>query len=359
MATVDISRISEMDAIILCLPTPLGIHNEPDMSFLIDAIENILPYLRKGQLVSLESTTYPGTTEEVISPRVGEAGYVIGTEIFIAYSPERVDTGNAVFTVHSTPKIIGGITERCLEIGCALYGSVIETIIPVSSTKVAEMTKLLENVFRAVNIGLVNELKIAANKMGIDIWEAIEAASTKPFGFMPFYPGPGLGGHCIPIDPYYLKWKAREYGVYTRFIELAGEINTSMPQWIISKVQDGLNMQKKSVNGSTILVLGIAYKKNVSDISESPSLQILRLLIEKGAKVDYSDRYIPCLERKRKHEFNITSVSLTIDAIKSYDCVIIATDHDYYDYEMIQAHAKLVVDSRGRYKEKCHNIIKA
>lgn len=270
-ATTDFSRASEVDALILCVPTPLGNHKEPDLSFITNTLNSLLPYLRKGQIISLESTTYPGTTEEELRPALESKGFTVGKDIFLVYSPEREDPGNPKFSTNNTPKIVGGSTSECLEIGLALYSRIVEKVIPVSSTQVAEMTKILENIYRAVNIGLVNELKILADKMEIDIWEVIDAAATKPFGFTPFYPGPGLGGHCIPIDPFYLTWKAKEYGISTRFIELAGEINTAMPNWVVSKVIDALNDQGKALKNSRILVLGIAYKKNIDDSRESPA----------------------------------------------------------------------------------------
>ncbi|MCW8831239.1 MAG: nucleotide sugar dehydrogenase, partial [Gammaproteobacteria bacterium] len=269
-ATIDFSRASEVDALILCVPTPLDQHREPDLSFVLDTTDSLLPYIRKGQVMSLESTTYPGTTDEELKPRIESTGLKVGKDVFLVYSPEREDPGNENFTTQTIPKVCGGDNEACQEVGMALYGQVINKVVSVSSTRAAEMTKLLENIHRAVNIGLVNEMKIVADKMGIDIYEVIDAAATKPFGFVPYYPGPGLGGHCIPIDPFYLTWKAREYGINTRFIELAGEVNSNMPEWVVSKVVQGLNAHKKSINGSRILMLGIAYKKNVDDMRESP-----------------------------------------------------------------------------------------
>jgi len=289
LPTTDFSKAHETDALILCVPTPLNDHREPDLSYVIGSLEAVLPYLKKGQVLSLESTTYPGTTEEELKPRIEKLGFVIGENFYLVYSPEREDPNNPDYTTKTIPKVCGGTTKACMEIGTALYDQIIDTVIPVSSTQAAEMTKILENSFRAVNIALVNELKIVAERMGIDLFEVIRAAATKPFGFMPFYPGPGLGGHCIPIDPFYLTWKAREYGVATKFIELAGEINIGMPDYVISKVMDALNTKGKSVNGSKILILGIAYKKNVDDMRESPSVELMEKLEAKGAKISYSD----------------------------------------------------------------------
>jgi len=318
-----------------------------------------MPHMRKGQVVSLESTTYPGTTEEELLPRIESTGLKVGVDAFLVYSPEREDPGNPDFTTNTIPKICGGVTENCLEVGLALYGQVIDTVVPVSSTKAAEMTKLLENIHRAVNIGLVNEMKVVADKMGIDIFEVIDAAATKPFGFVPYYPGPGLGGHCIPIDPFYLTWKAREYGINTRFIELAGEVNSNMPEYVIGKVSAGLNSQKKSINGSRILVLGIAYKKNVDDMRESPSVEIMSLLQKQGANVAYSDPYLPTFPKMRRYTFDLQSEDLTADNLASYDCVLIATNHDDFDYELIKKNAQLVIDTRGVYREADEKVIKA
>ena len=288
-ATDTFSRASEPDALILCVPTPLNRNREPDLSFVRSTMNSILPHLRSGQLISLESTTYPGTTEEELRSRIEEAGFVVGQDIFLVYSPEREDPGNPIYNTRNIPKVCGGSTGDCLEVGQALYGEVMDQVVPLSSTRAAELTKLLENIYRAVNIGLVNELKIVADRMGIDIREVIDAAATKPFGFTPFYPGPGLGGHCIPIDPFYLTWKAREYGVNTRFIELAGEVNTAMPHWVVGKIMDGLNERGQALKGARILVLGLAYKKNVDDPRESPAMEIMEILRSKGAELDYSD----------------------------------------------------------------------
>ena len=348
-ATTDFTEIAAMDAVILCLPTPLGRHREPDLSFVTGTTETLLPHLRPGQVISLESTTYPGTTDEELLPRLESTGLEVGKDLFLVYSPEREDPGNPEFGTGNIPKVCGGHTDTCLAAGVALYEQAIDTVVPVSSTRVAEMTKLLENIHRAVNIGLVNEMKVVADRMGINIHEVIDAAGTKPFGFTPYYPGPGLGGHCIPIDPFYLTWKAREYGINTRFIELAGEVNTAMPKWVVGKVVDALNSAGMAVRGARILVLGIAYKKNVDDMRESPSAALLELLSERGAEVAYSDPHVPAFPRMRKHHFDLSSVDLDADTLGQYDLVLLATDHDAFDYAMIREHARLIVDTRGRY----------
>lgn len=358
-ATTDFNRASDVDALILCVPTPLNKYREPDLSFVLDTTDSLVPYLRAGQVVSLESTTYPGTTDEELLPRIESRGFKVGQDVFLVYSPEREDPGNPNFTTRTIPKVCGGHTPACQEVGIALYGQVIDRVVPVSSTRAAEMTKLLENIHRAVNIGLVNEMKIVADKMGIDIHEVIRAAATKPFGFVPYYPGPGLGGHCIPIDPFYLTWKAREYGLHTRFIELAGEVNSAMPDYVVGKLASALNQRKKSVNGSRVLVLGIAYKKNVDDMRESPSVFIMERLRDLGADVQYSDSHVPVFPKMREHHFELSSVDLTAESVASYDCVLVATDHDSVDYALVQAHAQLIVDSRGRYLEPAENIVKA
>lgn len=358
-ATTDFTRVSECDALILCVPTPLNKYREPDMSFVINTTDALKPYLREGQIVSLESTTYPGTTEEELLPRVQEGGLVVGDNIFLVYSPEREDPGNPNFETRTIPKVIGGHTPNCLAVGMALYEQAIEKVVPVSSTKAAEMTKLLENIHRAVNIGLVNEMKVVANRMGIDIFEVVDAAATKPFGFTAYYPGPGLGGHCIPIDPFYLTWKAREYGVNTRFIELSGEVNQAMPDYVVGKLMDGLNNAGKALKGSRVLVLGIAYKKNVDDMRESPSVEIMELIEAKGGIVAYSDPHVPVFPKMREHTFMLSSEPLTAENLNSFDAVILATDHDRFDYELIKQHASLVIDSRGKYRAPAKNIIKA
>lgn len=357
--TVDFNRASETDALIICVPTPLNRHREPDLSFVLNTVETLLPHLRAGQLVSLESTTYPGTTDEELLTRIEKQGFRAGENIFLVYSPEREDPGNPTFSTRSIPKICGGSTAACLQAGLALYEQVIDHVVPVSSTRVAELTKLLENIHRAVNIGLVNEMKMVADRMDIDIHEVIRAAATKPFGFVPYYPGPGLGGHCIPIDPFYLTWKAREYGLHTRFIELAGEVNSSMPDYVIGKVAHALNTAEKPINGSRILVLGIAYKKNVDDMRESPSVILMEKLGRMGASIAYSDPHIPVFPSMRGHHFELASVDLTATSLASFDCVLLATDHDRFDYDLIRDNARLIVDTRGRYLEPHCHITKA
>jgi UDP-N-acetyl-D-glucosamine dehydrogenase len=356
-ATSDYGRAGEPDAIIICVPTPLGRHHEPDLSFVVSTTDALVPYLRHGQLVSLESTSYPGTTDELLRPRIEREGFVIGEEVFLVFSPERTDPGNHQFPINRIPKVVGGMTAACLKAGLALYGAVVERTVPVSSCRVAELAKLLENIYRCVNIGLVNELKLVADRMDINIWEVIDAAATKPFGFTPFYPGPGLGGHCIPIDPFYLTWKAREYGMHTRFIELAGEINTAMPAWVVGKVADALNERGRAVNGAKILLLGVAYKKNIDDSRESPALELLEMLTDQGANVSYADPHIPAIPPTRRHRFDMRSVAVTPETLAAVDCVVIATDHDAFDYEMIAAHAKLVIDTRGRYRRPRPNVV--
>lgn len=349
-ATSDFSKVQEADAIILCVPTPLNKYREPDLSFVLNTTDMIVPYMRKGQMLSLESTTYPGTTVEEIRPRLEKEGLVVGEDIFLVFSPEREDPGNPNYTTETIPKVCGGDTPACQEAGEALYSAVINKVVKVSSTRVAEMTKLLENIHRSVNIGLVNEMKILADKMDIDIHEVIDAAATKPFGFVPYYPGPGIGGHCIPIDPFYLTWKAREFGLHTRFIELAGEINSNMPNWVVNKIADALNTHEKPIKGSKVLVLGIAYKKNVDDMRESPSLTLMEILEEKGAQVAYSDPHVPSFPHMREHHFDLTSVPLTPETLKEYDCAVLATAHCAFDYPMIAAHANLIIDTRGAFK---------
>lgn len=357
--TTDFSRAAQADALILCVPTPLNKYREPDLSYVLTTTEQIVPYLRAGQVVSLESTTYPGTTEEELLPRVTSGGLVVGRDIFLVYSPEREDPGNPNFTTNTIPKVVGGHTGACLEIGRALYAKAIDRIVPVSSTKAAEMTKLLENIHRAVNIGLVNEMKIVADRMGIDIFEVIDAAATKPFGFTAYYPGPGLGGHCIPIDPFYLTWKAREYGLHTRFIELSGEINRAMPEYVMGKLVHALNLRKKALNGAKVLVLGIAYKKNVDDMRESPAVEIMELISASGAEVSYSDPHVPVFPKMREHSFDLSSVALTPASVAGFDAVVLATDHAKFDYAMIRDHAQLIVDSRGIYRDPADHIVKA
>lgn len=359
VATGDISSLHDADALIICLPTPLGNHREPDLSFVLSSVNSFLPYLRVGQVISLESTTFPGTTDELLKPLLESTGLIIGQDIGLVYSPEREDPGNPNFSTKTIPKIVSGISENCLEIGIALYSGIVDKVVPVTSTKVAELTKLLENIHRAVNIGLVNEMKIVADKMNIDIHEVIKAASTKPFGFVPYYPGPGLGGHCIPIDPFYLTWKAKEFGINTKFIELAGEINSSMPSWVVDKVAEALNSKLLSIKGSKILILGISYKKNIDDMRESPSVELMEILNSKGARIDYSDPYVKTFPKMRKHTFDLKSVEITKESLAQYDCVLLATNHDDFDYPLIQKNAKLIVDTRGVYLEPFLNVVKA
>lgn len=347
-ATGDFARCTEVDALIICVPTPLNAHREPDLSFVMQTLHAMLPHLREGQIISLESTTWPGTTEELIAPALQQQGLIPGQNFALVYSPEREDPGNQRYSTKDIPKVLGGITPNCSELGIELYRRATPKMVPVSSTRAAEMTKLLENIHRAVNIGLVNEMKIVADKMGINIHEVIQAAATKPFGFVAYTPGPGLGGHCIPIDPFYLTWKAREYGINTRFIELAGEINHYMPRWVVHKVTDALNEQGKAVKGSRILILGLAYKKNIDDTRESPAVEIMSLLEEKGAQIAYSDPHVPVFPSKRDYSFDLDSVELSVDHITRYDCILIATDHDAFDYNQLVQHARLIVDTRGR-----------
>jgi UDP-N-acetyl-D-glucosamine dehydrogenase len=349
--TIDFGRIEEADCIIICVPTPLTDKLEPDLSYLLNTTETVAQHLRSGQLIILESTTYPGTTEEMMLPRLQQTGLQVGTDFFLAFSPEREDPGNKSFHTGNIPKVVGGVTPECVERARALYSQAIKQVVCVSSTRVAELTKLLENIYRAVNIALVNELKVLAQKMGIDIWEVIEAASTKPFGYTPFYPGPGLGGHCIPIDPFYLTWKAREYDFATRFIELAGEINISMPYYVLNQLMAALNDRRKCLNGAKILVLGVAYKKDIDDDRESPSYAVMELLVERGAEIAYNDPHIPKLKPGRKHRFPLESVTLSEEVLKSMDAVLILTDHTAYDYAWIVKHAQLVVDTRNATKQ--------
>lgn len=358
-ATADFSRIAEVDAIIICVPTPLSRHREPDLSFIVETMKAITPHLRAGQLLSLESTTWPGTTEEVLRPFIDERGLTIGQDFFLVYSPEREDPGNPDFTTHSIPKVVGGSTGNCRKLGESLYATAVDRVVPVSSTQAAELTKLLENIHRAVNIGLVNEMKIIADRMGIDIFEVIEAAATKPFGFTAYYPGPGLGGHCIPIDPFYLTWKAREYGLSTHFIELAGEINREMPEWVVSKITEALNAREKALKGARILALGIAYKRDVDDMRESPSVLVMEILRDRGVVIEYSDANVPIFPRMREHRFDLSSVPLTPETLASYDAVVLLTDHSDVDYGMVLEHAKLIIDTRGKYRVAHEKVMKA
>jgi UDP-N-acetyl-D-glucosamine dehydrogenase len=359
-ATSDFAQSSEADALILCVPTPLNKYREPDLSFVLQTVDALLPFIRAGQLISLESTTYPGTTDEELKPRVESGGLRVGDDIFLTYSPEREDPANPDYTTAIIPKVCGGVTANCLQAGKALYSAAIDTVVGVSSTKVAEMTKLLENIHRSVNIGLVNEMKILADKMNIDIYEVIDAAATKPFGFVAYYPGPGIGGHCIPIDPFYLTWKAREYGLHTRFIELAGEINSGMPNWVINKVADALNAHERPIKNSKILVLGIAYKCDVDDMRESPSLAIMEILQEKGAQVSYSDPHVASFPTMREHHFDLQSLAINSQMLQDFDCVVLATAHSAFDYDLIAQHARLIIDTRGAFgKFDQDNIVRA
>ena len=347
-ATSDFRRLSEPDCIIICVPTPLTAKKDPDLQYIEKTADAITKTLRKGQLISLESTTYPGTTEEILLERFRTTGLEVGKDYFLVFSPEREDPGNPKFSTRTIPKVVGGITPDCLEGGRALYGKVIDRVVPVSSTRAAELVKLLENIYRCVNIALVNELKVLTDRMNIDIWEVIDAASTKPFGFTSFYPGPGLGGHCIPIDPFYLSWKAKEYDFSTRFILLAGEVNTSIPYYVVERVGKALNDRSKSIRGSKILVLGVAYKKDVDDVRESPALEIMEILQHNGAVLSYSDPYIPRLHKMRAYDFShMSSLDLTEDLLKSQDLVLITTDHTSVDYQRVVDHAQLVVDTRN------------
>jgi len=348
--TIDFSRLKEADCILICVPTPLTDKMEPDLSYLLSTTETISQHLRQGHLIVLESTTYPGTTEEMLLPSLASSGMRIGEDFFLAFSPEREDPGNKKYHAANTPKVVGGVTRPCLEASMALYNTITQTV-PVSSTRAAELTKLLENTFRSVNIAMVNELKILAHKMGIDLFEVIDAAATKPFGYTPFYPGPGLGGHCIPIDPFYLAWKAKEYDFSARFIQLAGEINVSMPYYVIEKTIEALNKHKKSLNGSRIMILGMAYKKDIDDDRESPGYAIMKLLSEKDAVVTYNDPWIPELEPTRKYNFQMTSTAITPEILAEMDAVIIVTDHSDYDFEEIVKFSRIVVDTRNATKD--------
>ena len=342
-ATTDGTRLAEPDAISICVPTPLSKYKDPDVSFIVAATEAVKATLRRGQAIILESTTYPGTTREIMLPALESTGLTVGDDFFLAFSPERVDPGNAKYHTRNTPKVVGGITEACRQVCCALYQPAIDTLVPVSSTEAAELVKLLENTFRSVNIGLVNEMAIVCDKLDVDVWEVIEAAATKPFGFMKFTPGPGLGGHCIPIDPHYLAWKMRGLNYKTRFIDIAGEVNSEMPLFWVRKTIDTLNMNGKAMRDARILVVGVAYKKDIDDMRESPALDIIKLLEQYGAAVSYHDPYVPALE-ENGHKF--ASVPLTAQALAAADCVLIVTDHTSLDYDLIRTHAKLTVDTR-------------
>jgi UDP-N-acetyl-D-glucosamine dehydrogenase len=347
-ATTDFSVIRELDTINICVPTPLRKTKDPDMSYIVSAAEQIAKHLHPGLLIVLESTTYPGTTAEVLQPMFEAKGFKAGRDFFLAFSPERVDPGNEKFNTKNVPKVVGGTTPDCSRVAAALYSTGIDTIVPVSSTQVAEMVKLLENTFRAVNIGLVNELALMCDRMGIDVWEVVDAAKTKPFGFMPFYPGPGLGGHCIPIDPFYLSWKAKQAGFECRFIELAGHVNSSMPHYVADKVGEALNTERKAVNGSSVLVLGVTYKKDIDDIRESPALDVMHVLHQRGADVSYSDPHVPSLGgRDWPGGHELKSVDLTRDALGAFDCVVVLTEHKAFNFKMIADASRLVVDTRN------------
>lgn len=354
-ASTDFSRLSACDVVIICVPTPLTITRDPDISYIQASTEEIAKYLRPGQIITLESTTYPGTTEQVILPLLEETGLKVGRDFFLAFSPERVDPGNKRFTTKNTSKVVGGMTPVCLEIAYALYTQTIANVVPVSSPAAAELTKVFENTYRAVNIAMVNELMMLCDRMGIDIWEVVEAAGTKPFGIQTFYPGPGVGGHCIPIDPFYLTWKAREYDFHTRFIELAGEINVEVSYYVINKITRALNNENKSLKDAKILVLGVAYKKDIDDMRESPAIKIIELLRKQGANITYHDPYIPVIEPHGGSTLHLESVPLTDAALSEADCVLILTDHSSLDYERVAEQAKLIVDTRNATKNVLHN----
>jgi UDP-N-acetyl-D-glucosamine dehydrogenase len=358
-ATTDFAVVAQLDTINICVPTPLRKTKDPDMSYIVSAVEAIAKHLHPGMLIILESTTYPGTTDEVVQPLLEATGLTAGKDFFIAFSPERVDPGNPTFQTHNVPKVVGGLTPTCSQLAAALYGTAIETIVPVSSTRVAEMVKLLENTFRAVNIGLVNELALMCDRMNIDVWEVVDAAKTKPFGFMAFYPGPGLGGHCIPIDPFYLSWKAKQSGFDPRFIELAGHINGGMPHYVVEKVADALNTRRKAINGASILIAGVAYKRDIDDMRESPALDIMGLLHAKGARISYADPYVPEVHgREWAGGFDVRAVDMTRGAIGQYDCVVIATEHKAFDYAAIVEEAELIVDTRNAIKQPHPHVFK-
>ncbi|MBI5420044.1 MAG: nucleotide sugar dehydrogenase [Deltaproteobacteria bacterium] len=346
-ATTDFSALAEADTVNICVPTPLRKTKDPDLSYIVAAAEQVAKYIHKNMLIVLESTTYPGTTDEVLVPMFEQKGLKVGRDIFLAFSPERVDPGNAQYTTKNIPKVVGGVTPACSKVAAALYNGVLDNVHPVSRASVAEMVKLLENTFRSVNIGLVNEIALMCDRMGIDVWEVIDAAKTKPFGFMPFYPGPGIGGHCIPLDPFYLSWKAKQYGFESRFIELAGVINGQMPHFVVDKVGDALNRFRKSVNGAKVLILGVSYKKDVGDVRESPALDIMQLLAKKGAKLSYCDPYVPVLD---EHGIRLQAEKFLAATLRRADCVVIVTDHAAFDYPMVAREAKVVVDTRNALK---------
>jgi UDP-N-acetyl-D-glucosamine dehydrogenase len=358
-ATNDFASVADLDTINICVPTPLRKTKDPDLSYIVAATEKIAEFLKPGTLVILESTTYPGTTEEVVQPILERGGLKAGVDFFLAFSPERVDPGNPTFTTHNVPKVVGGLTPACSALAADLYSAAIETIVPVSSTRVAEMVKLLENTFRAVNIGLVNELALMCDRLGIDVWEVVGAAATKPFGFMPFYPGPGLGGHCIPIDPFYLSWKVRQTGFEPRFIELAGHINGNMPHYVVDKVAEALNSRKKSINGSKVLIAGIAYKRDIDDMRESPALDVMSLLHQKGAVVQFADPWVPHLDAAEwQGGIALEAVEMTSDLLGRVDCVVVTTDHKAFDYARIVRDADVIVDTRNAIKGSHPHVFK-
>ena len=356
-ATTAFETSAGCDALIICVPTPLNVTRDPDLSYVIATMDAIAPHLRPGQLVSLESTTWPGTTHEILTPYFSESGLTIGEDSFLLYSPEREDPGNARFTTQTIPKIAGGETPNCLRAGVAFYETLIDKVVQVSSTQTAEMTKLLENIHRSVNIGLVNEMKIVCEAMGLDVFEVIDAAKTKPFGFTAYYPGPGIGGHCIPIDPFYLTWKAREFGVQTRFIEIAGEVNASMPDYVVNRTMMALNERGLALSKSKILVIGLAYKRDVDDVRESPSVEVMERLRDAGATLDYHDPNVPTFPQMREHQFDLSSVPLTAETLKDYDAVVLLTDHSDLDYALLADHAPLLIDTRGRYRGQSRDSV--
>ena len=357
-ATTDFSRAKDCDALIICVPTPLNATREPDLSFVIATMESLAPHLRKGQLLSLESTTWPGTTDEVLLPYVEKQGLTVGEDFYLVYSPEREDPGNEKFNTRTIPKILGGHTKSCAKAGSALYSGFIDNVVEVTSTRAAEMVKLLENIHRSVNIGLVNEMKVICEEMDLDMFEIVDAAATKPFGFTPYYPGPGIGGHCIPIDPFYLTWKAREYGVQTKFIELAGEVNASMPDYVVNKTMLALNDKGVALSRAKVLVLGIAYKRDIDDMRESPSVFVMELLRDYGAEVHYSDPNVPVFPKMREHNFDLSSVEINANSLAAYDAVLLLTDHSDFDYEMIAKEASVLIDTRGKYRGQTQSNIK-
>jgi UDP-N-acetyl-D-glucosamine dehydrogenase len=361
-ASCEAKALRDCDALVICVPTPLSKSRDPDMTYIVKTAETIITQLRKGQLVVLESTTYPGTTREVLVPILERTGLKAGKDFWVGFSPEREDPGRRDYSTSTIPKVVGGLEPKSSRLATALYANAVKQVVPVGSCDVAEAAKIVENVYRCVNIAMVNELKMVFERMGIDVWEVIEAAKTKPFGFQAFYPGPGLGGHCIPIDPFYLTWKARHFGIATRFIELAGEINTGMPHYVVEHVIKALNTVKKPINGAKVLVLGLAYKPNIDDIRESPSIELIELLKHAGAKVDYNDPHVPSTHKQREHDLKMKSVPLTPAKLAGYDCVVISTNHDAYDYPMIVAHSKLIIDTRNacaKVKGAKKNVFKA